>query len=197
MADRPQPSARPSPEEPPGSVDVLPDDIGVRAGGHVEVDLDAPIPVPRRVAMVGSDLDGTLLGPTLEVGPRSLAAIPRLAGAGVEFVYVTGRPPRWLRPIIAQTGHAGMAVCANGALVVDLAEERLLRRTAMAHDLAARRSRCGCASSSRGSRSPSSASSRVLTMLATSTSSRSSASSPRTTRRGRGCPGWRAATSST
>ena len=137
MADRPQPSARPSPEEPPGSVDVLPDDIGVRAGGHVEVDLDAPISVPRGVAMVGSDLDGTLLGPTLEVGPRSLAAIPRLAGAGVEFVYVTGRPPRWLRPIIAQTSHAGMAVCANGALIVDLAEERLLRRTAMAHDLAA------------------------------------------------------------
>ena len=50
---------------------------------------------------------------------------------------MTGRPPRWLRPIIGQTGHAGMAVCANGALVVDLAEERLVRRTAIDHDLAA------------------------------------------------------------
>jgi HAD superfamily hydrolase (TIGR01484 family) len=137
MADRPQPSARPSPEELPGAVEVLPDDIGVRAGGLLEVDLDTPIPVPQGVAMVGSDLDGTLLGPTLEVGPRSLAAIPQLADAGVEFVYVTGRPPRWLRPVIGQTGHAGMAVCANGALVVDLAEERLVRRTAMDHDLAA------------------------------------------------------------
>jgi HAD superfamily hydrolase (TIGR01484 family) len=137
MADSPQSSSRPSPEEdllPAG--EVLPDDIGVRAGGHVDVDPDAPIPVPDDVAMVGSDLDGTLLSPTLEVGARSRAAIPRLAGAGVEFVYVTGRPPRWLRPVIVQTGHAGMAVCANGALVVDLAEERLVRRTAMEHDLA-------------------------------------------------------------
>ena len=137
MADSPQPAPRPSPDaDLPGAGEVLPDDIGVRAGGHVDVDLHAPIPVPVDLAMVGSDLDGTLLDPTLAVGARSLAAIPRLAGAGIEFVYVTGRPPRWLRPIISQTGHAGMAVCANGALVVDLAEERLVRRTAMDHDLA-------------------------------------------------------------
>jgi HAD superfamily hydrolase (TIGR01484 family) len=136
-AGSPRRISRPSPEEDlPGAGEVLPDDIGVRAGGHVDVDLDAPIPVPDGLAMVGSDLDGTLLGPTLEVGPRSLAAIPRLAAAGVELVYVTGRPPRWLRPIIGQTGHAGMAVCANGALVVDLAAERLVRRTSIEHDLA-------------------------------------------------------------
>lgn len=137
MAASPQRTSRPSPEEDLAPVDgVLPDDIGVRAGGHVEVDLAAPIPVPDDVVMIGSDLDGTLLSPTLEVGPRSLAAIPRLAEVGVEFVYVTGRPPRWLRPVIGQTGHTGMAVCANGALVVDLAEERLVRRTAMDHDVA-------------------------------------------------------------
>jgi hypothetical protein len=136
MAVSPPPPDRPSPEEELPTGEILPDDIGVRPGGHVVVDLDAAIPVPEGVAMVGSDLDGTLLGPTLAVGPRSLAAIPRLAASGVEFVYVTGRPPRWLRPILSQTGHAGMAVCANGALVVDLAEERLVRRTAMEHALA-------------------------------------------------------------
>ncbi len=136
MADTVRSRTRPGPAGPPAP-GVLPDDIGVRPGGSVEVDLDAPIPVPDDVAMVGSDLDGTLLDADLAVGPRSLAAIPRLAAAGVEFVYVTGRPPRWLRPIIAQTGHAGMAVCANGALVVDLAEERLMRRTAIDHELAA------------------------------------------------------------
>jgi hypothetical protein len=137
MAASPPPTDRPSPEDDlPVAGEILPDDIGVRAGGHVDVDPDAPIPVPEGVAMVGSDLDGTLLGPTLAVGPRSLAAIPRLAAAGVELVYVTGRPPRWLRPVISQTGHAGMAVCANGALVVDLAEERLVRRTAIEHALA-------------------------------------------------------------
>jgi len=137
MAHSQQRSPRPSPElDLQSQVELLPDDIGVRAGGRVEVDLDAPIPVRDDVAMVGSDLDGTLLSTTLAVGPRALAAIPRLAASGVEFVYVTGRPPRWLRPIMAQTGYAGIAICANGALLVDLAEERLLRRTAMAHDLA-------------------------------------------------------------
>ncbi len=138
MADA---SARPagSPQEadlPVGSP-PLPDDIGVRPGGRVEVDLDAPIPVPADVALVGSDLDGTLLSSTLRVGARSVDSIPRLASVGIDFVYVTGRPPRWLRPILAQTGHAGMAVCANGALVVDLAEERLVRRTAIDSGLAA------------------------------------------------------------
>jgi HAD superfamily hydrolase (TIGR01484 family) len=120
----------------PSDPGPLPDDIGVRPGGRVDIDLDAPIPVPADVALVGSDLDGTLLSSALRVGTRSLGAIPRLASAGVGFVYVTGRPPRWLRPILAQTGHAGIAVCANGALVVDLAEERLVRRTAIPGGLA-------------------------------------------------------------
>ena len=113
-------------------------EIGVRAHPDgVEVDPDAPIPVPVDVALVGSDLDGTLLASDLTVGPRARSAIPRLAGVGVEFAYVTGRPPRWLRPVIAQTGHAGFAVCANGALVVDLAQERLVRHTAIDRGLAA------------------------------------------------------------
>ncbi len=142
----PERPARPSPEDdlPPEDADpgagltaLLPGDIGVRAHRDaIVVDPDAPIAVPHDVALIGSDLDGTLLGPDLRVGRRALAALPRLAGAGIEFVYVTGRPPRWLRPVIAQTGHTGFAVCANGALVVDLAAERLVRRTSIAPDLA-------------------------------------------------------------
>lgn len=138
MADLPPSSRQPNPVgERRAQDDPLPDDIGVRPGGLVQVDLDAPIPVPGDVAMVGSDLDGTLLSSTLTVGPRSLAALGRLPSAGVEFVYVTGRPPRWLRPILAQTAHAGLAVCANGALVVDLAQERLIRHTTIDRELAA------------------------------------------------------------
>jgi Cof subfamily protein (haloacid dehalogenase superfamily) len=95
----------------------------------VRVDPAAPIPVPDDVRLVGSDLDGTLLDAHMLVGARALAAIPRLAAVGVPFVYVTGRPPRWLRPIVEQTGHAGMAVCANGAVIVDLADERVVRHT--------------------------------------------------------------------
>ena len=42
----------------------------------------------------------------------------------MDVVFVTGRPPRWLPPIAEVTGHRGLAVCANGALVVDLDDVR-------------------------------------------------------------------------
>ncbi len=86
-----------------------------------------PVTAPVGTELVGTDLDGTLLTSSLTVGPRTLAALPRLRDVGVELVYVTGRPPRWLPPVVEQTGHQGIAVCANGALIVDLAEQRLLR----------------------------------------------------------------------
>lgn len=117
--------------------DPLPDDIGVLPGGAVDVDSDAHVPVHGDTELVGTDLDGTLLSSELAVGARSLAALPRLSRAGVEVVYVTGRPPRWMPPVVEQTAQAGVAVCANGALIVDLAEQRLLRSATIAPDLAA------------------------------------------------------------
>jgi hydroxymethylpyrimidine pyrophosphatase-like HAD family hydrolase len=134
MSDAPH-GPRPDPEGDSG-LDAAQVDIAAPSRVQVEVDLNAPIPVRDDVALLGSDLDGTLLGSDLQVGARSRAAIPRARAHGLELVYVTGRPPRWLAPVIAQTGHAGMAVCANGALVVDLAEVRLIRRTPMDRALA-------------------------------------------------------------
>lgn len=94
------------------------------------------VTVPERVRLFATDLDGTLLNSALEVGPYARWAIPRAAAAGIELVFVTGRPPRWLVPVVAATGHAGHAVCANGALIVDLARQRLLRATPVAPELA-------------------------------------------------------------
>jgi Cof subfamily protein (haloacid dehalogenase superfamily) len=95
-----------------------------------------PVAVPDGVRLIGSDLDGTLLNARMDVGERTRAALPRAVSAGVGFAYVTGRPPRWLRPVTDQTGVAGMAVCANGALVVDLARRSLVRATTIDPDLA-------------------------------------------------------------
>ncbi|HMC68306.1 MAG TPA: HAD hydrolase family protein [Mycobacteriales bacterium] len=39
---------------------------------------------------------------------------------------VTGRPPRWLHGIADQTGHRGVSICANGALVYDLHTEQVV-----------------------------------------------------------------------
>ena len=81
-------------------------------------------PPPRLVA---SDLDGTLLDPQGRVTPRTRAAVQRAVAAGAHFLPVTGRPPRWMAGIADGVGHTGLAVCANGAVLYDLATERVVR----------------------------------------------------------------------
>jgi Cof subfamily protein (haloacid dehalogenase superfamily) len=75
-----------------------------------------PSPLP---GLVASDLDGTLLRSDLTVSPRTVAALDALASEDIPFVMVTGRPTRWMPPVLAQTGLRGPVVCANGALVLD------------------------------------------------------------------------------
>lgn len=80
-------------------------------------------PAPRLVA---TDLDGTIVRTDGTIGPRTVEMIGRLEQAGTPFVMVTGRPPRWMTPVAEQTGHRGLAVCANGALLYDLHTERVV-----------------------------------------------------------------------
>ncbi len=69
--------------------------------------------------LLASDLDGTLVGPSGGMfSPRTRAALDACEAAGVPVVFVTGRPPRWLDGLA--DGRSGVAICANGALVVDL-----------------------------------------------------------------------------
>ena len=76
---------------------------------------------------MASDLDGTLVRSDLSVSDRTRAALARVEEAGALFVMVTGRPPRWMAPVADATGHRGLAVCANGAIVYDLHTERVVR----------------------------------------------------------------------
>jgi hydroxymethylpyrimidine pyrophosphatase-like HAD family hydrolase len=77
----------------------------------------------QRPRLIASDVDGTLLDPTSRISERTRAAVHRVVAAGVPFVLVTGRPPRWIPPIVEQLGHAGHAVCANGAVLYDAAAD--------------------------------------------------------------------------
>lgn len=94
---------------------------------------------PRLVAV---DFDGTLLRSDGTVSYRTRAALARVEAAGAVLVVVTGRPPRWMRQVVEETGHAGTALVANGAGVYDLSAERLVRTDplspAVARDVADR-----------------------------------------------------------
>lgn len=83
-------------------------------------------------ALVASDLDGTLVRSDGSVALRTVAVLSRVEEAGVPFVMVTGRPPRWMAEISRQTGHRGLAVCANGAVVYDLHTEQVVESSLLA-----------------------------------------------------------------
>jgi Cof subfamily protein (haloacid dehalogenase superfamily) len=77
-------------------------------------------------AVVATDLDGTVVRSDGSISERTKAALTAAADAGALVIIVTGRPPRWLGGIAAATGHHGLAICANGALVYDLTTEAVV-----------------------------------------------------------------------
>ncbi len=77
-------------------------------------------------ALIASDVDGTLLDPDDRITDRTREAIQSAVAAGAQFVLATGRPPRWIPPVVEQLGFAPMAVCANGAVVYDAATDRVV-----------------------------------------------------------------------
>lgn len=91
-----------------------------------------------RPAVVATDLDGTIVRSDGTISTRTCRVLATLEDAGVLVVFVTGRPPRWMRPVAEATGHHGLAVCANGALVYDLHAERVIERRLMAASAARR-----------------------------------------------------------
>lgn len=78
------------------------------------------------VRLLASDLDGTLLRSDNTVSARTRAALDDAADAGIELVIVTGRPPRWIPPVVEEVGERGLVICANGALVYDPATHQVM-----------------------------------------------------------------------
>ncbi|MFF0489238.1 HAD family hydrolase [Nocardia sp. NPDC004068] len=81
--------------------------------------------------MVATDVDGTLIDEREIVTPRTRAAVAALVADGVPFVLATGRPPRWIAPVVDGLGHAPLSVCGNGAVVYDSAADRILHSTTL------------------------------------------------------------------
>ena len=70
--------------------------------------------------LLATDLDGTLLRSDGTVSPRAREAIAAAADAGVQVLFVTGRPPQFLAELAEITGHSGDVLCANGAMLTSL-----------------------------------------------------------------------------
>ncbi|MDO3647579.1 HAD family hydrolase [Nocardia mangyaensis] len=85
-------------------------------------------PKPRLVA---TDVDGTLIDASEKVSPRTKAAVGALVADGATFVLATGRPPRWIDPVVSELGYAPLAVCGNGAVIYDSATDRVLSSHAL------------------------------------------------------------------
>lgn len=79
-------------------------------------------PAPRLILV---DLDGTLVGDDHTVSSRNASALVRAEAAGARVVIATGRPVRMLEPVRESLGQS-VALCYNGAIVLDLATGAVL-----------------------------------------------------------------------
>lgn len=76
--------------------------------------------------LIISDIDGTFITSAGRVTPRLRAAVVRAVDLGAHFGLATGRPHRWLLPVLEQLPLAPVCVCANGAVVYDPATDTVL-----------------------------------------------------------------------
>ncbi len=79
----------------------------------------------KKVKMIFSDIDGTLLTSDQQVTPATSSMLRRLEKEGVFFVLASARMPEGMWSIQAQAGISGPMICYSGALILD-GERRVL-----------------------------------------------------------------------
>ena len=91
------------------------------------------------VRLIATDLDGTLLrSDGQSVSPRTQRALRDAREAGITVVLVSARGPVGVGAVAEAAGCDGLAICSNGALVLDLATREVVRHRPLASDVAAR-----------------------------------------------------------
>jgi len=87
--------------------------VRVRAG----VAADKPVNTSG-IALLVSDVDGTLLRPDKSLAPATVEAVDRLRAAGVRFTLVSARPPRGMLPLIQALNIKVPTAAFNGGAIV-------------------------------------------------------------------------------
>lgn len=88
------------------------------------------------IRLLATDLDGTFLDHSGTVSEGNRRALIEARARGLEVVFVTGRPPRWLPSIIEQTEFDGTIVSANGGIVIDAHAREVVQTFPMMTDVA-------------------------------------------------------------
>ena len=86
-------------------------------------------------ALIATDVDGTLLDDDEKITARTRAAVLAAVDSGARFVLATGRPPRWVHPVVDALGFAPMAVCANGAVIYNPETDQIVSARTLSADV--------------------------------------------------------------
>jgi len=87
--------------------------------------------------LVAFDLDGTLIGPDLEIKPRVRDAIARMLDAGIAGCIVTGRMYRATLPYARTLRFHTPVICYQGAAIIDPQADRVLFDAALPREIVA------------------------------------------------------------
>lgn len=93
---------------------------------------DAVGPAPR---LIVSDIDGTFLNSADRVPQRVRDAVHQATAQGIHFALATGRPFRWLQPVLEQIAVRPVCVTSNGAVIYDCANDEVLHAEEIAPEL--------------------------------------------------------------
>jgi hypothetical protein len=86
-------------------------------------------------ALIATDVDGTLLDDDEKITARTRAAVLAAVDSGAQFVLATGRPPRWVHPVVDALGFGPMAVCANGAVIYNPETDQIVSARTLSADV--------------------------------------------------------------
>lgn len=76
--------------------------------------------------LIASDIDGTFINDAERVPPELAELVDSLEGRA-HFVLATGRPYRWIEPVVQQLRVRPVCVCSNGAVIFDSASSTVIK----------------------------------------------------------------------
>jgi Cof subfamily protein (haloacid dehalogenase superfamily) len=88
------------------------------------------------VRLIATDLDGTLLRTDGSVSAFTRETLARARDAGITVVFVSARGPNGVRAVADEAQVDGLAICSNGAVVIDLGTGETVKHRALAAEVA-------------------------------------------------------------